>query len=73
MMKPEKGLQLNPFIILLMDSNGKFLNPRIFKRGETVIKYHSPTLDTLNDEINTSFKQILIHVGANDLEKYEKL
>ena len=55
-----------------MDSNGKFLNPRIFKRGETVIKYDCPTLDTLRDQINqinTSLKQILIDVGINDLEK----
>ena len=33
------GSSADPFIILLMDSNGKFLNPRIFKRYETVIKY----------------------------------
>ena len=55
-----------------MDSIGKFLNPRIFKGGETVINYDCPVLDTLSDQINqinTSPKQILIHVGTNDLEK----
>ena len=40
-----------------------------FYRGETVIKYDCITLDTLTDQINTSPKQILIHVGTNDLEK----
>ena len=40
-----------------------------FKRGESVIKYDCPTLDTLRDQINTSPKQILIHVGTNDWEK----
>ena len=66
------GSSADPSIILLMDSNGKFLNLRIFKQGETVIKYDCPTLDTLRDQINqinTSPKQILIHVGTNDLEK----
>ena len=55
-----------------MDLNGRFLNPKFFKRGETVIKYDCPTLDTLRDQINqinTSPKQILIHVGTNDMEK----
>ena len=66
------GSSADPSIILLTDSNGKVLNPRIFKRGETVIKCDCPTLDTLRDQINrinTSPKQILIHVGTNYLEK----
>ena len=49
------GSSADPSII---NANGKFLNPIIFKKGESVIKYEGPNQDTLRD-------QIQLHVGIN--------
>ena len=63
----------NNDIILLMDSNGKFIDPKIFSTMSAVHKFFSPTIastiEILNREHFGTPSTIIIHTGTNDIEK----
>ena len=60
-------------IILLMDSNGKFIDSKKFSTTSVVHKFFSPTIasaiDLLNKEHFGTPSAIVIHTGTNDVEK----
>ena len=60
-------------IILLMDSNGKFIDPKKFSTTSVVQKFFSPTIasaiDLLSKEHFGTPSAIVIHTGTNDVEK----
>ena len=63
----------NHDIILLMDSNGKFIDPKKFSTMSVVHKLFSPTIastiEILNKEHFGTPTTIVIHTGTNDIEK----
>ena len=60
-------------IILVMDSNGKFIDPKKFSTTSVVHKRFSPTIASaiylLNKEHFGTPSAIVIHTGTNDVEK----
>ena len=68
----QEGDNSKPEIILLMDSNGKFIDPNKFIYNKSVDKYFTPTIASAIETItNKSFDNpstLVIHTGTNDIE-----
>ena len=62
-------------IILIMDSNRRFVKPELLKKSIEAFKHYCPTLSAMKNKIEgiktegTIPKLLLLHVGTNDLEK----
>jgi len=62
----------NNSTVLLIDSNGKFIDPKLLCPDNPVIIKHTYKLNQIKetiDEISTNPTTIVIHCGTNDLEK----
>ena len=63
----------NPDIILLIDSNGKFIQEEKFSRDKVVQKFFSPSIASAieivtNNDLGTP-SSLIVHTGTNDIEK----
>ena len=62
-------------MILIMDSNGRFVKPELLKKSISAFKRYCLTLSATKNKIEgietkgTIPKQLLLHVGTNDLKK----
>ena len=62
-------------IILIMDSNRRFVKAELLKKSISAFKHYCPTLSAAKNKIEgiktegTIPKQLLLHVGTYDLEK----
>uniref|UniRef100_A0A8C5MR32 Scavenger receptor cysteine-rich type 1 M130 n=1 Tax=Leptobrachium leishanense TaxID=445787 RepID=A0A8C5MR32_9ANUR len=78
--KTEKSNQAkkttNPETVIIMDSNGKYLNTRRLFPGKNVTKIHcatiEQTMEVLTNPYFTNPKQIIIHTGTNNIQTEQK-
>ena len=67
------SLNEKPDHVLLIDSNGKFIDTKRFSSASIVLKSFTPTIasatDTLNKENFGTPSTIITHTGTNDIEK----
>ena len=63
----------NNDIVLLIDSNGKFIQQDKFSRGKNMKKIFTPTISSAIESVTNqnlgSPSSLIIHTGTNDLEK----
>lgn len=72
-----KNRQQTPEIVLIIDSNGKYLNTKRLFPGTRVSKIHCSTIEqatgVINDPYFTNPKHIIIHTGTNNIQEQQEV